>query len=35
LRLAGLETYERLAHVACVSLDLLAQHDEPWLAQLS
>jgi hypothetical protein len=34
LRLAGLETYERLQNVACVSLDLLAQRYEPRLAQL-
>src|SRR5499426_3951523 len=34
LRLAGLETYERLAHVACLSLDLLAQRYEPRLAHL-
>src|SRR5215831_13516041 len=33
-RLAGLETYERLQNVACVSLDLLAQRYEPHLAQL-
>ena len=33
-RLAGLETYERLQHVACLSLDLLAQRYEPRLAQL-
>ena len=33
-RLAGLETYERLQNVACVSLDLLAQRYEPRLAQL-
>ena len=33
-RLAGLETYERLQYVACVSLDLLAQRYEPHLAQL-
>jgi hypothetical protein len=29
-----METYERLQHVACVSLDLLAQRYEPRLAQL-
>ena len=34
LRLAGLETYERLSHVACLSLELLAQRYEPRLAQL-
>jgi hypothetical protein len=34
LRLAGLETYERLHSVACVSLDLLAKRYEPRLAQL-
>jgi hypothetical protein len=34
LRLAGLETYERLHSVAQVSLDLLAQRYEPRLAQL-
>ena len=33
-RLAGLETYERLHNVACVSLDLLAKRYEPRLAQL-
>jgi hypothetical protein len=33
-RLAGLETYERLHSVACVSLDLLAQRYDPRLAQL-
>jgi hypothetical protein len=33
-RLAGMETYERLANVACLSLDLLAQRYEPRLAQL-
>jgi Transposase, Mutator family len=33
-RLAGIETYERLSHVAGVSLDLLAKHYEPRLAQL-
>jgi hypothetical protein len=33
-RLAGIETYERLANVAGVSLDLLAKHYEPRLAQL-
>ena len=34
LRLAGMETYERLQNVACLSLDLLAQRYEPRLAQL-
>jgi hypothetical protein len=34
LRLAGMETYERLSHVASLSLDLLAKHYEPRLAQL-
>jgi hypothetical protein len=34
LRLAGLETYERLSNVAGLSLDLLAQRYEPHLAQL-
>jgi len=34
LRLAGIETYERLQHVAGVSLDLLAQRYEPRLAHL-
>lgn len=34
LRLAGLETYERLQTVAHVSLDLLAKRYEPRLAQL-
>jgi hypothetical protein len=34
LRLAGMETYERLHSVAQVSLDLLAQRYEPRLAQL-
>jgi hypothetical protein len=34
-RLAGLETYERLQHVARLSLDLLATRYEPRLAQLS
>src|SRR5215471_7702861 len=34
LRLAGLETYERLAQVACLSLDLLPQRYEPRLAHL-
>ena len=34
LRLAGIETYARLSHVAGVSLDLLAKHYEPRLAQL-
>jgi hypothetical protein len=33
-RLAGMETYERLQNVACLSLDLLAQRYEPRLAQL-
>lgn len=33
-RLAGIETYERLQHVASCSLDLLAQRYEPRLAQL-
>jgi hypothetical protein len=33
-RLAGLETYERLSNVAGLSLDLLATHYEPRLAQL-
>ena len=33
-RLAGLETYERLPNVACLSLDLLATRYEPRLAQL-
>ncbi|HSX81724.1 MAG TPA: transposase [Candidatus Saccharimonadia bacterium] len=33
-RLAGIETYERLEHVARFSLDLLAQHYDPRLAQL-
>jgi hypothetical protein len=33
-RLAGLETYERLHHVAALSLDLLATRYEPRLAQL-
>ena len=33
-RLAGIETYERLSNVASVSLDLLAQHYAPRLAQL-
>jgi hypothetical protein len=33
-RLAGIETYERLSNVASVSLDLLAKHYEPRLAQL-
>jgi hypothetical protein len=33
-RLAGMETYERLQHVARVSLDLLARRYEPGLAQL-
>src|SRR5713101_6726452 len=34
-RLAGLETYERLQHVAQDSLDLLAKRYDPRLAQLS
>jgi Transposase, Mutator family len=34
LRLAGIETYERLSNVAGLSLDLLAQRYEPRLAQL-
>src|SRR5262245_27893190 len=34
LRLAGVETYERLEHVARFSLDLLAMHYDPRLAQL-
>lgn len=33
-RLAGLETYERLHRVACVSLDLLAKRYDPRLAHL-
>jgi hypothetical protein len=33
-RLAGMETYERLQHVAQYSLDLLAQRHDPRLAQL-
>jgi len=33
-RLAGIETYERLQHVARGSLDLLAQRYEPRLAPL-
>jgi hypothetical protein len=33
-RLAGLETYERLHHVAVLSLDLLATRYDPRLAQL-
>ena len=33
-RLAGIETYERLQHVARLSLDLLATRYEPRLAQL-
>ena len=32
--LAGIETYERLSNVAGLSLDLLAKHYEPRLAQL-
>jgi hypothetical protein len=35
LRLAGIETYERLDHVARGSLELLAQRYEPRLVQLS
>ena len=35
LRLAGMETYERLENVARCSLDLLATPDDPRLAQLS
>jgi hypothetical protein len=34
LRLAGLETYERLQNVAQCSLDLRAEHFDPRLAQL-
>ena len=34
LRLAGLETYERLDHVARVSLALVAERYDPRLAQL-
>jgi hypothetical protein len=34
-RLAGMETYERLQHVAQCSLDLLAERYEPRLARLS
>ena len=34
LRLAGLETYERLQNVAQCSLDLLAERFDPRLAQL-
>jgi hypothetical protein len=34
LRLAGLETYERLRSVACFSLDLLAKRYDPRLVQL-
>src|SRR5207302_9747225 len=34
-RLAGIETYERLDNVASCSLERLAQHYEPRLAQLS
>jgi len=34
LRLAGLETYERLHSVACMSLDLLAKRYNPRLAHL-
>ena len=34
LRLAGIETYERLDHVARCSFDLLAQRYDPRLAQL-
>jgi len=33
-RLAGMETYERLEHLARFSLDLLATHYDPRLAQL-
>src|SRR5206468_8106375 len=33
-RLAGMETYERLQHVAQCSLDLLAERYDPRLAQL-
>src|SRR5262245_13000985 len=33
-RLAGMETYERLSHVAGVSLDLLAKRYDPRLARL-
>jgi Transposase, Mutator family len=33
-RLAGMETYDRLRSVACLSLDLLAMRYEPRLAQL-
>ena len=33
-RLAGMETYERLSNVASLSLDLLAKHYDPRLAQL-
>jgi hypothetical protein len=34
LRLAGMETYERLHSVACLSLDLLAKRYDPCLAHL-
>ena len=34
VRLAGMETYERLEHLARFSLDLLATHSDPRLAQL-
>jgi Transposase, Mutator family len=34
LRLAGMETYERLHSVACLSLDLLAKRYDPRLAHL-
>jgi hypothetical protein len=34
LRLAGMETYERLQHVACLRLDLLATRYEARLAQV-
>jgi len=34
LRLAGMETYQRLHSVACLSLDVLAKRSEPRLAQL-
>ena len=34
VRLAGMETYERLEHLARFSLDLLATHYDPRLAQL-
>jgi hypothetical protein len=35
VRLAGLEPYERLEHLARFSLDLLATHDAPRLAHLA